>query len=352
MEREGAPFVNEIDETEAIGAKQAKSALRGTPTTGRVVALQNLVAANPQPPCLSLPFLAPSSDRAEAARAGYASSLYIDELASILFSKKTHLLVCHGQRMALLSDGKRNAMARFQGKIFLISGGARGMGAAEARLLAAEGAKVVVGDILEAEGAELAAEIGPACVFVRLDVGESADWAKAVAAAEALGGLDGLVNNAGIYQPATLADADLANWERHLRVNQTGVFLGMKSAAGAMKARGGGSIVNLSSTVGLRSAPNAIAYTATKWAVRGMSKAAALELAGDNIRVNSVHPGPIDTEMLSIRSREENLRRVQQVPLKRLGATEEVARLVLYLLSDDAAYITGAEMAIDGGAAL
>ncbi len=243
-------------------------------------------------------------------------------------------------------------MMRFQGKVVLVSGGARGMGAVEARLLAAEGARVVVGDILEAEGAQLAAQIGPACAFVRLDVGESADWARAIAAAQAFGGLDGLVNNAGIYQPATLADADLANWERHLRVNQTGVFLGTKSAAPVLKARGGGSIVNLSSTVGLRSAPNAIAYTATKWAVRGMSKAAALELAKDNIRVNSVHPGPIDTEMLSIRSREENLRRVQQLPLQRLGRADEVARLVLYLLSDDAAYITGAEMAIDGGASL
>ncbi len=198
-------------------------------------------------------------------------------------------------------------MMRFQGKVVLISGGARGMGAVEARLLAAEGAQVVVGDILEAEGARLAAEIGPACVFARLDVGESADWARAIAAAQALGGLDGLVNNAGIYEPATLADADLANWERRLRVNQTGVFLGMKSAAPLRKARGGGSIVNLSSTVGLRSAPNAIAYTATKWAVRGMSKAAALELAKDNIRVNSVHPGPIDTQGCSTLSTESQM---------------------------------------------
>lgn len=226
------------------------------------------------------------------------------------------------------------------------------MGAAEARLLVAEGAQVVIGDILEDEGSRLATEVGSASTFVRLDVGDSEDWAKAIAAAEAFGGLDGLVNNAGIYQPATLADADVGNWERHLRVNQTGVFLGMKHAAAALKARGGGSIVNLSSTVGIRSAPNAIAYTATKWAVRGMTKAAALELAKDNIRVNSIHPGPIDTEMLSIRSREENLRRVQQVPLKRLGQPDEVAKLVLYLLSDDAAYVTGAEIAIDGGAAL
>ena len=146
-------------------------------------------------------------------------------------------------------------MTRFKGKVILISGGARGMGAAEARMLVAQGANVVVGDVLEADGARFAAEIGAACRFARLDVGESAGWRNAVAAAEALGGLDGLVNNAGVYQPATMADADLSHWERHLRVNQTGVFLGMKTAAPAMTARGGGSIVNISSTVGLRSAP-------------------------------------------------------------------------------------------------
>ena len=243
-------------------------------------------------------------------------------------------------------------MARFGGKVVLISGGARGMGATEARLLVAEGARVVIGDVLTAEGAALAAELGDACRFVELDAGSPECWAAAVAAAKGLGGLHGLVNNAGIYRPATLAAGDSANWDAHLRVNQTGTYLGMHAAVAPMTEGGGGSIVNISSTVALRIAPNAIAYTATKWAVRGMTKAAALELAPRNIRVNSVHPGPIDTEMLSIRTREENVRRAQQVPQKRLGTAEEVARMVLFLLSDEASYITGAEMAVDGGASL
>ena len=243
-------------------------------------------------------------------------------------------------------------MKRFQGKVVLVSGGARGMGAAEARMLVAEGAKVVIGDVLEDEGRRLAAELGGASVFVRQDVTEQADWDRAVAAAVALGGLHGLVNNAGIYKPGTLMETDAALFERHLRVNQFGCFLGMKAVVGAMERSGGGSIVNISSTVGLRAAPNSIAYTATKWALRGMTKAAALELAPRGIRVNSVHPGPIDTEMLSVRTKEDNLRRVQQVPIKRLGTAEEVARVVLFLLSDETLYMTGAEVAIDGGASL
>ncbi len=243
-------------------------------------------------------------------------------------------------------------MDRFQEKVVLVSGGARGMGAAEARMLVAEGAKVIIGDVLEDEGRRLAEELGGSGVFVRQDVTEEADWARAVAAAVALGGLHGLVNNAGIYTPGTLQETDVALFERHVRVNQLGCFLGMKAVVGPMERSGGGSIVNISSTVGLRAAPNAIAYTATKWALRGMTKAAALELAPRGIRVNSVHPGPIDTEMLSVRTPEQNLRRVQQVPVKRLGTADEVARVVLFLLSDETAYMTGAEVAIDGGAAL
>ena len=198
----------------------------------------------------------------------------------------------------------------------------------------------------------LAAELGPACVFLPLDVGSEAQWAEAVAAAERLGRLHGLVNNAGVYTPTPMLETDVAQFERHTRVNQLGTFLGMRMVVPAFERTGGGAIVNMSSTVGLRSAPNAIAYTATKWAVRGMTKAAALELAGKNIRVNSVHPGPIDTDMLNVRTREENLRRVQQVPMKRLGTKEEIAGLVLFLLSDESRYMTGSEVAMDGGAAL
>jgi 3alpha(or 20beta)-hydroxysteroid dehydrogenase len=243
-------------------------------------------------------------------------------------------------------------MDRLSGKIVLISGGARGQGAAEARLFVAEGAKVVIGDVLEAEGQRLAAELGNAAVFVRQDVTREDDWTKAVDAAAGLGGLHGLVNNAGIYQPATLMDTDAALFERHMRVNQLGCFLGMKAVVPLMEKSGGGSIVNISSVAGLRGSPGAIAYSATKWALRGMTKAAAIDLAPRRIRVNSIHPGPIDTEMLNVRTPEQNQRRLQAVPMKRMGTAEEVAKLVLYLLSEESGYVTGAEVAIDGGATL
>jgi 3alpha(or 20beta)-hydroxysteroid dehydrogenase len=243
-------------------------------------------------------------------------------------------------------------MNRLSGKIVLISGGARGQGAAEARLFVAEGAKVVIGDVLEAEGQRLAAELGNAAVFVRQDVTREDDWAKAIDAAAGLGGLHGLVNNAGIYQPKALMDTDAALFERHMRVNQLGCFLGMKAVVPLMEKSGGGSIVNISSVAGLRGSPGAIAYSATKWALRGMTKAAAIDLAPRRIRVNSIHPGPIDTEMLNVRTPEQNQQRLQAVPMKRMGTAEEVAKLVLFLLSEESGYVTGAEVAIDGGATL
>ncbi len=242
---------------------------------------------------------------------------------------------------------------RFEGKTVLISGGARGQGAAEARLLVAEGAKVVIGDLLEAEGHALAAELGPACRFLPQDVTAEADWASAVAAAEALGGtLTGMVNNAGIYTPRPLMETDAALFEAHMRVNQLGCFLGMQAVVPAMERAGGGSIVNISSTAGLRGSPGALAYCATKWALRGMTKAAAVDLAPRGIRVNSVHPGPIDTEMVKVWSNEQRAMRIGAIPMGRMGTAEEVARLVLFLLSDDAAYITGAEVTVDGGVSL
>ena len=243
-------------------------------------------------------------------------------------------------------------MARFNDRVYLISGGARGLGEAQARGIIAEGGQVVIGDVLVEDGEKLARALGAACTFQSLDVTSEAQWADAVAVAEKIGKLCGLVNNAGVYTPVSITDTDTAQFERHTRVNQLGTFLGMRAVVAAFERAGGGAIVNMSSTVALRSAPNAIAYTATKWAVRGMTKAAALELAGKNIRVNSVHPGPIDTDMLNVRSREENLRRVQQVPMKRLGTKEEIAGLVLFLLSDESRYMTGSEVAMDGGAAL
>jgi 3alpha(or 20beta)-hydroxysteroid dehydrogenase len=243
-------------------------------------------------------------------------------------------------------------MDRLKGKIILISGGARGQGAAEARLFVAQGARVVIGDVLEAEGGRLASELGDAATFVTQDVTREEDWSKAVAAAAALGGLHGLVNNAGIYQPRTLMETDAALFERHMRVNQLGCFLGMKAVVPLMEQSGGGSVVNISSTAGLRGSPGAFAYSATKWALRGMTKAAAADLAPRKIRVNSIHPGPIDTDMLKVRTPQENQRRLQLVPMKRMGNAEEVANLVVYLLSDESGYVTGAEVAIDGGATL
>jgi 3alpha(or 20beta)-hydroxysteroid dehydrogenase len=243
-------------------------------------------------------------------------------------------------------------MNRLAGKIILITGAARGQGAAEARLFVAEGAKVVIGDVLEAQGEKLAAELGEAAVFVRQDVTREDGWDKVVNAAARLGGLHGLVNNAGIYQPKTLMETDAALFERHMRVNQLGCFLGMKAVVPLMERSGGGSIVNISSVAGLRGSPGAIAYSATKWALRGMTKAAAIDLAPRKIRVNSVHPGPIDTEMLNVQTPEQSQRRLEAVPMKRRGTAEEVAALVLFLLSEESGYITGAEVAIDGGATL
>lgn len=243
-------------------------------------------------------------------------------------------------------------MDRLKGKVILISGGARGQGAAEARLCAAEGARVVIGDVLEAEGRALAASLGPAAVFVAQDVTREEDWERAIQAAAGLGGLHGLINNAGIYQPATLMETDAALFERHMRINQLGCFLGMRAVVPLMEQSGGGSIVNISSVAGLRGSPGAIAYSATKWALRGMTKAAAADLAGRKIRVNSVHPGPIDTDMLKVRTPEQNAERLGRVPMHRMGTAQEVANLVLFLLSDESGYITGAEVAIDGGATL
>jgi 3alpha(or 20beta)-hydroxysteroid dehydrogenase len=244
-------------------------------------------------------------------------------------------------------------MPRLQDKIILITGAARGQGAAEARLFVREGARVIITDVLEVEGQRLARELGKdAAIFLRHDVSSEADWQAAIDAAAGLGGLHGLINNAGIYQPASLMETDAALFERHMRINQLGPFLGMKAVVPLMERSGGGAIVNISSVAGLRGSPGAIAYSATKWALRGMTKAAAVDLAPRNIRVNSIHPGPIDTPMLNVRTAEQNQRRLQAVPMKRMGTAEEVADLVLFLVSDESRYVTGAEVAIDGGATL
>lgn len=243
-------------------------------------------------------------------------------------------------------------MNRFADHTFVISGGARGMGAAQARKIVAQGGSVLIADILREKGRALADELGPAARFQPLDVTDEAQWAQAVSEARQLGPLRGLVNNAGVFLPASLPDTELALFERHMQVNQLGTFLGMKVVSEALKVQGGGSIVNISSTAGLRGVPQAIAYTGTKWAVRGMTKSAARELGPFDIRVNSVHPGLIDTEMLHVRDRAENLAQAQAQPIKRLGTAEEVADLVLFLLSDESRFMTGAELTIDGGRSL
>jgi 3alpha(or 20beta)-hydroxysteroid dehydrogenase len=238
------------------------------------------------------------------------------------------------------------------GQIIIISGGARGMGAAQVRLAVAAGAFVVAGDILKEEGKALQAELGERCRFLRLDVTVEADWQKAVEVAQSLGPVTGLVNNAGIYLPRPLMETDPDNFLRHTQVNQFGVYLGMRAVVPALIAGGGGSIVNFSSTAGLRGSPNSFAYSATKWAVRGMTKSAAMDLARHGIRVNSIHPGPVDTEMLSVRSAAQMQERLARVPLKRMAQAEEVVQLSLYLLSPASSFVTGAEFTIDGGAAL
>ncbi|HET6610260.1 MAG TPA: SDR family oxidoreductase, partial [Rhodopila sp.] len=215
-----------------------------------------------------------------------------------------------------------------------------------------EGAKVVITDILEKEGQALAKELGDAAVFLKHDVTNETEWQKAIDASASLGGLHGLINNAGIYQPSRLLETDTALFERHMRINQLGPFLGMKLVVPLMERSGGGAIVNISSVAGLRGSPGAIAYSATKWALRGMTKAAAIDLAPRGIRVNSVHPGPIDTHMLDVRTPEQNAQRLLSVPMRRMGTAEEIADLVLYLVSDESRYVTGAEIAIDGGATL
>ena len=156
------------------------------------------------------------------------------------------------------------------------------------------------------------------------------------------------INNAGIYQPAALMETDDALWQRHIQINQYGCFLGMKAVVPAMERSGGGSIVNISSVAGLKGSPGSFAYAATKWALRGMTKSAAIDLGGRKIRVNSVHPGPIDTDMIAFRTPEQREERMKQVPMHRHGTPEEVAQLVAFLLSDESSYITGAEIAIDG----
>ena len=239
-------------------------------------------------------------------------------------------------------------MSRLDGKVAMITGGARGQGAAEAELFATEGATVYVADVLDDVGEETAERLGDSVTFLHHDVTSEDDWAGAVGGIlDEHARLDVLVNNAGIFRLAGLLDTTLDDWNQMIAINQTGVFLGLKAAGGPMRDRGAGSIVNISSVAGLQGVAVAHAYGATKWAVRGMTKSAALELAADGVRVNSVHPGIIETPMLAEFG--GALPRVREgLPMGRTAQASEVASLVLFLASDESSYCSGHEFVIDG----
>ena len=244
---------------------------------------------------------------------------------------------------------------RLEGKVALISGGARGQGAVEARLFASQGAKVVIGDILDDLGKQVEAEIAEAggdITYVHLDVTSEADWNDAVrTAVESYGKLDILINNAGILIRANVEDTTEEDWDRIMDINAKGVFLGTKAAIPAMRDAGGGSIINISSVAGLQGSPQSAAYSSTKGAVRILTKSTAIQYAKENIRCNSVHPGIIYTDMTSdsLDTEEGQRNWMNRVPLGRLGQSEDVANGVLFLASDESSYMTGSELVIDGG---
>lgn len=236
-------------------------------------------------------------------------------------------------------------MPRLTGKVAIVTGAARGLGRAFAEALVADGAAVVIGDVLEDDGREAAAQLGPRCSYVRLDVTRRADWSGALAAANAFGPVNVLVNNAGIRVVHGLADLSEDDYRRVIEVNQLGPVLGMQAVLGDMKASGGGSIVNISSVLGISAMPGRISYVASKWAVRGMTKAAAIELGPFGIRVNSVHPGIFPTAL----TEGADIDTYGNVPLGRFGELRELAQLVVHLCSDESSYTTGAEHIVDGG---
>jgi len=239
------------------------------------------------------------------------------------------------------------------GKVALITGGAHGQGAAEGRLFAAEGATVVLADVTDADGKEVADEVGGQ--YHHLDVSSAEEWDTVVADVVATyGRLDVLINNAGIFRSARIVEETVEQWDQVIAVNQTGVFLGMRAGGRAMiAAENGGAIVNISSVAGMEGIFGSVAYSASKWAVRGMTKVAAKELGRFGIRVNSIHPGFIATDMTAdmpaMSDAEKNKRLLKQVPLGRVGEPEDIARVALFLSADASGYCTGQEFVVDGG---
>jgi len=244
---------------------------------------------------------------------------------------------------------KGKAMGRLQDKVVLITGGARGQGEAEGRLFRSEGAEVYLTDVLVAEGKALGNEIG--ATFLEHDVTDAERWQAVVDQInDEHGRIDVLINNAGIFRMAGLAETDRQLWDSIIAINQTGVFLGMQTVAPIMIAGAAGSIINISSIAGLRGAGAAFAYGASKWAVRGMSRGAAQELAPHGVRVNSIHPGIIDTPMAAEFDRVGVREQItERIPMGHLAGADDVAKLALFLASDESSYCTGSEFVVDGG---
>jgi 3alpha(or 20beta)-hydroxysteroid dehydrogenase len=244
-------------------------------------------------------------------------------------------------------------MARLANKVAIVTGGARGMGEATVRLFIEHGAKVVIGDLLDKEGEALAKELGANAAYVHMDVSSPDDWQKAVARAQQFGPLNVLVNNAAVVHMASIVDTTPEDYMRVIKINQLGTFLGIQAAIAPMKAAGKGSIINISSIDGMQSKNALSAYSSSKWAVRGLTKSAAIELGKYNIRVNSVHPGGIFTVMGGKYSDDADPSVMdafyQNFPIPRVGLPHEVAYVTLFLATDEASYSTGGEFLADGG---
>ncbi len=242
---------------------------------------------------------------------------------------------------------------RLEGKVAIISGGAGAMGATEAKMFASEGARVVIGDVVSGESvAREIEDLGGQALSCSLDVTREEDWVKAVELAEdRYGPVNVLVNNAGVFRTTVIHETPVEEWDDIMAINARGVFLGTKVVVPSMRRSGGGSIINISSTAGLVGNTLEGAYTASKGAVRLFTKSSALHYAAEGIRVNSVHPGLIDTKMVDfiMEDPEQGPLVLSRVPMKRMGSAEEVAKVVMFLASDDSSYVTGSEYVVDGG---